>query len=136
MVNANELRTGNYLNFNVIDKPFKITAKEIMIIEKGQMNDSQNYYFEPIPLSDQWLIYFGGEKDGNDFHFLRYTIYKPASYVGFLFCEGNLILREIKYVHQLQNLYFALIGEELSVSSVSLCEPNPDAQWKTLNATA
>ena len=37
---------------------------------------------------------------------------------GFVFCDGySVITEKIQYIHQLQNLYFALTGEELEFVS-------------------
>lgn len=66
----------------------------------------------PIPLTEEWLLRFGFEKKSSDvFELYEYAIERNYDSVDFIF-EGKII-RVIKYVHQLQNLYFALTGEEL-----------------------
>jgi len=69
----------------------------------------------PIPLSEEWLIRAGFEKY-SDKEFYIYTskenevrFYKSDS-------DWNLayFITETRYVHQLQNLYFWLTGEELT----------------------
>lgn len=79
---------------------------------------------EPIPLTDKWLTKLGVEtvftnSDGGDHY------YKLGG-GDFLFsCEyGNTyrlldidLLVNFEFVHQLQNLYFVLMGEELTVKS-------------------
>lgn len=81
------------------------------------------FKFEPIPLTEEWLERFGFEYDENDDWFV-FESNKEVSFSmdknGVMYYFGNLeplwvdILSKIKYVHQLQNLYFALTGEELN----------------------
>ena len=74
---------------------------------------------KPIPLTEEWLIKFGfktpegylagnyilGDYRVNIEDFVLWRV--DGAY------EGDTYLVGIKYVHQLQNLYFALTGEEL-----------------------
>lgn len=73
----------------------------------------------PILLTEEWLRNMGFTGDGNmnilvnsriileyDSHYNTVELYS----LGF---KANLHL-EVKYVHQLQNIYFALSGEEIS----------------------
>jgi hypothetical protein len=78
---------------------------------------------EPIPLTEEWLLKFGFEKithavrsysyhicDKNE----RYWFFRISGQFGTITREITCVLSyEIKHVHQLQNLYFALTGEEL-----------------------
>ena len=78
---------------------------------------------EPIPLTEEWLVKFGFENDkkGLILEFKNYSY----SYLWFnnnsgqlrLVSEGGKFLTHdnLKYVHQLQNLYFALTGKELEI---------------------
>ena len=78
--------------------------------------------FEPIPLTEEWLIKFGFEqltKKSNGFKSGSYSYSGKVSLIlnhdGLRtwtnFWQGN----EMRYVHQLQNLYFALTGKELTI---------------------
>ena len=84
----------------------------------------ENYdSFEPIPITEEWLLKFGFEfnvlTNRSELDDWRFDITKPANYDGFLLCEGSTAITDrIKYVHQLQNLYFAFTGEELVLSEV------------------
>lgn len=71
---------------------------------------------EPIPLTEEWLIKFG-------FVITRTQAYKifndfgdqvKLNKIGNEF-EFVYLAVPIKYAHQLQNLYFALTGEELTI---------------------
>ena len=112
---ANELRIGNYILFDndvydvrgFVNERVKIHKREVYI---GQL-------FKPIPLTEEWLLKFGFSKwkNKNNFSkgsFIVYTLSKK----GFHFGKKSLRV-ELKYVHQLQNLYFALTGEELKIKN-------------------
>lgn len=81
----------------------------------------------PIPLTDQWLLKFGFTEEMFD-----YTIHTGEFYngsIGILLVttigvspkfqlkyEMKCTQTIIQYVHQLQNLYFCLTGEELKIN--------------------
>jgi len=82
---------------------------------------------EPIILTDEWLIKFGFEKKTTDYikkvgektiiidfdkevYGLPQVFYSPTKAVRFFNLETN-----IQYVHQLQNIYFAITVEELTI---------------------
>jgi hypothetical protein len=74
-------------------------------------------YCQPIPLTEEWLLKFGFEKNHNN----QFILMKGS--VDILFnkdlngwtCDGmNFSINQTLYVNQLQNLYFALTGLELT----------------------
>ena len=81
---------------------------------------------EPIPLTEEWLIKFGfkqwvefGHKTGTfDLMPLCGVSYDIVTKKVLILEKGNpnshWIERKIEYVHELQNLYFALRGQELT----------------------
>lgn len=74
--------------------------------------------FEPIPLTEEWLLKFGFEKRG--VNRTRWTFWKidlVEDEKGIYSFDESRIYIDIKYVHQLQNIYFALTGEELTFKS-------------------
>lgn len=97
----------------------------------------------PIPLTEEWLLRFDFEKDKEKGrHGYRYSIgYQDFRYViskdwrettshhfGIWYIdsprESDLtevynFAEQIIYVHQLQNLYFALTGEELTLKNIT-----------------
>ena len=111
---ATELRIGNYVNY--IFKTLSIDAPEYKIKNGAdiQLHQSNNLY-KPIPLTEQWLKDFGFIKNFvendegryDDYEFNEFHIHGLGDDI-FIF-----LTRRIKYVHRLQNLYFALTGEEL-----------------------
>jgi len=64
---------------------------------------------EPIKLTEKWLLKFGFIKDSVH---LYYSLGQFIIRHDFVLCDIDIRV-EIKHVHQLQNLYFALRGEEL-----------------------
>ena len=101
---ATELRIGNYyLAFGVDLKQVETLTKDKILID-----------FTPIPLTEEWLLKLGfyKYKGNNSDCFLNG--FETACNMTMLFWKGNQI-KNIKYVHQLQNLYFALTGEELTI---------------------
>ena len=125
---ANELRIGNILMFT--DSPAKrewiIRGQDIAYAEKDP--DWLNLFFDPIPLTPEWLERLGFKESGvygrNDSykspcghyfmekkHIKEYADYSLKDYNTGQFINSF----EIKYVHELQNLYFALTGQELTL---------------------
>ena len=101
-------------------------------------------YIEPIPLTAEWLIKLGFNEQGGDYIVLDKSSDERLGYVderswtsvkikywefiatgdnhkGYLFqwheSEFHNYQKErvIRYVHELQNLYFALTGNELTI---------------------
>lgn len=136
MIQANELRIGNYIadrggkiwQIDCWESQNKVAAKAPYI---GDMIGMPMYghplteevdYLQPIFLTPEIL-----EKCG-----FAWSIYHQAHYLsGFDYvvdiCDGycrickyrrtvtdNVLVR-IKYLHQLQNLYFSLTGQELNI---------------------
>lgn len=123
-LSAEELRIGNLCHYHVVDKLYDppeydvvntIDYDDIRILSKYEDGN-----FKPIPLTEEWLLKF---KFGlypwgyvfyinEEFGVLIRVSRKPE--LSFWLEVGNGLRSYIKYVHQLQNLYFALTGEELT----------------------
>ena len=129
-MNSKELRIGN-LVYDRSGKLLRIDWWENinkvcmdMNICGTQVHPLTEYpeFCKPIPLTKEWLLKFGwGRSDEHelcdnsndiifvyDWHFKRFEIQIDTEFNGF---EYEV---DIKYIHQLQNLYFALTGKELS----------------------
>lgn len=135
MIQANELRVGNLVLIG------EDTAIVTCITSEGVSANGEKaaYTYEmfndisPVVLTEEWLTKTGFvlmEKtykehyQGNNSLNFGYPVLYLNKYVylacnskghasGNLFLNGNRI--ECKYVHQLQNLYFALTGKELTL---------------------
>ena len=115
---VNELRIGNLI---MTCKPeFKGERDYVETKVSGAFIDyaeNDKLLIKPIPITEEWLLKFGFEK-AHAF----YTKNKESD-LEFIICdEGNGNFnpmfykgKYIKYVHQLQNLYFALTSNELEL---------------------
>lgn len=116
---ANELRIGNWLHSNLTDKDFQITAEDICNIVNYPSNVTG------IPLTTEWLLKFWFEYNSPENCWQINSgmcIYKAyynkeraihAFGVAHYGLDGvNNFAWDIKLVHQIQNLYFALTGTE------------------------
>lgn len=136
MIKTQELRLGNLVlgNTNAEGKVDRFEEKLTSILkvvtisadpyEKNRVSfDNQNAcLFEEnifsIPLTDDWLIKLGFEKiDGREGYYWKHVkSYIAICHVSYFFIKhGDEISGSVKInsIHQLQNLYFALINEEL-----------------------
>jgi hypothetical protein len=108
---ASELRIGNYVEFCSVGIPTGNTGQ----VEGGTIASFEECYIRllPVPLTEEWLLKFGFERRNNWFRKGDFSYEDNKIYLSFgCHCEGPEET-DIKYVHQLQNLYFALTGEEL-----------------------
>jgi hypothetical protein len=125
-MNCKELRIGNYVC--VTEKhPLKVKIINDEDAIMSTVSDNSPYItaasllaFKPIPLTEEWLLKFGfdrvNEKEGNPFKKDFITIDYFSFRKGWCIFPGeNISFNPINYVHQLQNLYFALTGEELKI---------------------
>ena len=127
---ANELRIGNYFNVPIKEQsPFRIDAFEyaldtfVKVAQHQTINGTEvhplTWYgkdLTPIPLTREWLIKFKFEELEKDCR----TFFKKGKFKVELSNNGNVYYNRnifISSVHQLQNLYFALTGEELTFKS-------------------
>ena len=109
---ANELRIGSYVNYGNSVK--KLDGELFLQLLKYTTP------FEPIPLTEEWLLKLGfdrlDERRYDKRYRRNYTI--GGFIVGncFMVSMGSALVKT-EYVHQLQNLYFAITGEELTFKS-------------------
>lgn len=134
MINPKEIRIGNW--FKRID--------EERDSEFEQWDERTWYaigecilfyeYYEPIPITEEWLVKFGFilieltvNGTGRTPYFLNENfiieVYhgesgfvSPKNY-NFYYDSGKYIVG-LYSIHQLQNLYFALTGEELTINKL------------------
>lgn len=143
---AQELRIGNWVHHNDIisasenEGNFKWDICHFYDLERHHLNTES---IEPIPLTEDWLLKFGfqnkglftnkialsghpsGDMDGS-------IIFRIGEYGQDIYLFENefyfelashtddygeeITTKKIQFLHQLQNLYFALTGEELKLS--------------------
>lgn len=129
---ANELRIGNFI-YKESEYEFEnginqiISVLEFECVSTRPLNCNVKHHnvnisnLKPIPLTEEWLLKFGFEK--TPWYFNSYRLVIGNNDYAILIdldgdCEvGDIITCKIQYVHQLQNLYFALKGEEITPKS-------------------
>lgn len=123
-MNLQELRIGNYVSMN-FDKEgqeyiIPTIVKELSevncrVLSKGEVFVTHYDNIKPIPLTEDILLKCGFEKrvDNvcNESHFV---LGKFIVRDDFVLCDIDIHV-VITTLHQLQNLYFALTGEELNI---------------------
>lgn len=124
---ATELRIGNFVEFenevfrmHIVSESYPVLDTDLFgayVVEWDKLY--------PIPLTEEWLVDFGFidkyKSCNTDWSIYGFTINQQSDEDD----EGSKIPQEqifyyqyqydIKYVHQLQNLYFALTEKELTI---------------------
>lgn len=129
---ASELRIGNFVGLNLKEFPenyftvFEV-ANSNMVVQDGltphgfrDLSYFDAELLEPIPLTEEWLLKFGFVDDNGSFYKIPVggseLFINPENGMVVWIERNNNVFNNpalIEYVHQLQNLYFALTGEEL-----------------------
>ena len=123
-----DLRIGNLVSYKNEDIVVVDAVSKDFILTHGQFKISTPN-IEPISLTEQWLVDFGFEKYTGRYgvYYKHYAlegfrVWLPRDIYGWGYTVGRKdfetgdtywVKNEVRYVHQLQNLYFALTQEEL-----------------------
>ena len=132
---ASDLRIGNWIEvfYGNGDKRYQQVdfISENLIECKPNLNIYGNTIkYKPIPLTEEWLLKFGWVKENNYLwcEDVPYSVKMKFKKDGSIWL-GNVLEvhfgsgfskkrnNGVKYIHQLQNLYFALTGEELKLKT-------------------
>jgi len=122
-----ELRIGNLLKSNqsnTICEVNGLSEDEITANSLTSIWDEFKYdQVEPIPLNEEWLLKFGFIKSKEGFYknfidlafndIFKYWIVAEYDEID---GQGHLFRTKINFIHQLQNLYFALTEQELRMN--------------------
>jgi hypothetical protein len=115
-MNANELRLGNWVCILGTEIYREINSLRLHEISIGLENT-----LRPIPLTEDWLLKFGFKWKNQGLRLGSFCIRQEInSYVIYLSNESHNTKVDLKHVHQLQNLYFALTGIELIKKATTL----------------
>lgn len=107
MIKSTELRIGNW--YNCDGDHFQIKASDIQCL----LDDS----YQPIPLTPDILLKCGFKNNGFTFRLQGLSIKFPGTLhkKGRTYFSGWCIIEKSpEYLHQLQNLYYSLTGEEVN----------------------
>lgn len=124
---STELRIGNFIYYSQSpedDQPYDVFKTNLNDIHSLQINESIDLRYSPIPLTEQWFEKFGGEK--SEFDLCAYRLYSLTRDYDFhkieledgdsyWYCDQIIGDTCITYVHELQNLFFALTRQELEL---------------------
>ena len=134
MIESNKLRIGNLVHSDfseenvktVVEIRHKMASVKYIRTDTNEPHQSMVDYERliPIQLTEEWLLKAGFEKLTSiekGFKLNSYTYGRGFSFIVHLnngllstnFWQGN----EKKFVHQLQNLFFSLTGEDLVFST-------------------
>lgn len=136
IMEAKELRIGNYVDYlgqnSIITDIVRDHGRYFIDTDKFRVIFLDSIDLNPIPLTEEWLKKCGFDNSeykkgyiGIDVRYTDFVLAYPKTHIEHseFFCwtfeQGKLqMFKEIKYVHQLQNLYFALTGEELTIKEL------------------
>lgn len=137
---ASELRIGNIvaridrskkIHLPVVSHPMQILEIKLFNCQYYHYNENpalvKEWYksdlndIAGIPLTEEWLVKFGFERYCGDYVKNGVHIGEHEEWEGettFKFSIGDIVSFKsinIKYVHQFQNLFYSLVGEELTL---------------------
>lgn len=112
-----ELRIGNYIEYN--GEIIKLDGSLLCCYIQNELD----YPFNEVPLTEEILLKFGFSSRGTFWLDLyldektKFTLgWHPDGRIDFEISINKIYfdISHIKHIHQLQNLYFTLTGEELT----------------------
>lgn len=126
---ASELRIGNLLQGNPISNVNQGIYSDGVVAITGygiHMMEIMGLDYKPIPLTEEWLVKFGFEiirrsYYGNYAVIIDFQLWHGCDTDYWIFStvddrgDNNEVNVNLRFVHQLQNLYFALTGKELTI---------------------
>lgn len=135
---ASELRIGNYVHHNERNYLSSYLDSYLTVCELTEKSITTFYHschggiqvvrnkkdYQPIPITEEWLLRLGFEEDGIGWYFLQ--IEDHVTKLGYcynviskIFEINEMEINGIQYVHQLQNLYFALTSKDLTIKEAA-----------------
>lgn len=131
-MNVKELRLGNYVKFR-----FNIIQVSSISCSGINLEAYYDYYgcqerikarvlkdqIKPIPLTEEWLLKLGfiptdlsikRSFDVTTYNNRWHGVFLEYHFAGWYMTTPHIV-KEIKWVHQIQNLYFSVTQEELTI---------------------
>ncbi len=110
-----DLRIGNYIETeNGIDEVRGVfnrnCFKDVFLVKN---EDTEIEKVKPIPITEEWLLRLGFEKIGNNFDKDNVILWRNLKTNNLIFDRKLKV--DIKYIHELQNLFHSLSGNELEM---------------------
>lgn len=124
-MDARQLRVGNYVfdEHNDIKIVYGISHLEgydvAYVHFKNEFDKPATFTIQPIPITQEWLINFGFKKRKVQVGYnwtcgITIKEWEDGSFL-YSFDSTSVNHIDIRYVHQLQNLYYILTGKELII---------------------
>lgn len=123
---TSELRRGNYVSRKDIGNGSErieivLEIYKTKLLTSGAVSVIVNQNeIEPIPLTEEWLLKLGFENLNYGWYLNKIKLFDYSYKKGSINLKINSFdvpSTQIKYVHQLQNLHFALTEEELTIKN-------------------
>ena len=119
-----ELRLWNWVNYysnNIVWGEVRVNYNTFKTFEQIEAHPNYEFkeFYKPIPLTEEWLLKFGFVYDADsltfDYEYNHFVFYLERDFkdIETFSFDSSFTETKVKYVHQLQNLYFALTGKEL-----------------------
>ncbi|HEY4288258.1 MAG TPA: hypothetical protein VGN00_14235 [Puia sp.] len=130
MIKASELRIGNLIE-GKRGEVLTVSGSMIDLLSRkdGDPRGTVDERVEPIPLTEEWLERIGFIKGtamtdrkvfySSGSHSVIHSVNLSGSVMIHRAGDKMVLDSHIEYVHQLQNLYFALTGEELTIKETA-----------------
>lgn len=127
MISAKELRIGNWVNAKFMTDDFNFQVMEIRTSSEGYcMSQTPNISYHEntlhgIPLTNELLKRIGFEWDEITFSIHSFMLAPTGSGKRYdVFPNGlyNGCATTVDFVHELQNVYFCLLGSELPTDKI------------------
>lgn len=120
-----ELRIGNWVMYKPINTLIKVG---LLILGEIQESNSINNKsdFEPIPLTEEILLKCGASIVLGTYNYyislweikseIHFELFRDGYVCVIYSSTGSVVPNDIEYLHQLQNLFYSLVGEELQIN--------------------
>lgn len=113
MIVFTDLRAGNFVKvfFGGKKKLLKLTLDDLFKIRDGALD------VFPVNIAPEWLMKFGFSHHQSFVHFKLHPAFVVQEKEGWFFMVRTFRVNRhpVLYIHQLQNLFYALSGEELII---------------------
>jgi hypothetical protein len=128
MIKAKDLMLGNYINASGIVCEVYGIKTDLEGVTEQQLYDTISFKpiecellenlpksIEGIKLTEEWLIKLGWTKQG-DYFFNKWSfqLERFVSRKHFVYVANDMYIR-LEYVHNLQNLYYTIMGSNLKL---------------------
>ena len=117
MIQANELRIGNLISLQGKEVTVNLNTLERLLYPELKKHSKFLGHYKPVSITEERLLTMGFVDEYTTDGFLASRFhdfwFMNSGQIRMLYGGYILLDKEVKYVHQLQNLYFALTGVEL-----------------------